>query len=35
MKYMWRWPHKNGSKDVRKAIWYMVDLVKRLEAEGR
>ena len=26
---------KNGSKDVRKAIWYMVDLVKRLEAEGR
>jgi hypothetical protein len=34
-KYMWRWPNKNGSKDVKKAIWYMINLAKRLEAEGR
>jgi len=35
MKYMWRWKHKNGAQDVKKAIWYMMDLAKRLEAEGR
>ena len=34
MKYMWRWKHKNGAQDVKKAIWYMMDLAKRLEAEG-
>jgi len=35
MKYMWRWKHKNGAQDVKKAIWYMMDLAKRLEAEGK
>ena len=33
MKYMWRWKHKNGIEDVKKAAWYCVDLVKRLEKE--
>jgi hypothetical protein len=31
LKYMWRWKHKNGVQDVKKAIWYMMDLAKRLE----
>jgi len=35
IKYMWRWKHKNGAQDVKKAIWYMMDLAKRLEAEGK
>ena len=33
IKYMWRWKHKNGVEDVKKAAWYCVDLVKRLEKE--
>ena len=33
IKYMWRWKHKNGIEDVKKAAWYCVDLVKRLEKE--
>ena len=33
MKYMWRWKHKNGVEDVKKAAWYCVDLVKRLEKD--
>ena len=23
IKYMWRWKHKNGAEDIRKAIWYL------------
>ena len=33
IKYMWRWKHKNGVEDIKKAAWYCVDLVKRLEKE--
>ena len=33
IKYMWRWKHKNGVEDVKKAAWYCVDLVKRLEKD--
>ena len=33
IKYMWRWKHKNGVEDVKKAAWYAVDLVKRLEKD--
>ena len=33
IKYMWRWKHKNGIEDVKKAAWYCVDLVKRLEKD--
>lgn len=35
IKYMWRWKHKNGIEDVKKAVWYGVDLVKRLEKESK
>lgn len=31
-KYIWRHKHKNGAKDIRKAVWY---LTKWLELEGR
>lgn len=30
-KYIWRCEHKNGTEDVKKAIWY---LNKFLELEG-
>ena len=33
IKYMWRWKHKNGIEDVKKAAWYCVDLAKRLEKD--
>lgn len=23
LKYVWRWQHKNGAEDLRKAIWYL------------
>ena len=29
MKYVWRWPHKNGAEDIEKAI----DCLQKLLAE--
>ena len=29
MKYVWRWPHKNGAEDIEKAI----DCLRKLLAE--
>lgn len=31
IKYLWRWKHKNGTEDLRKAIWYIERLIARLE----
>ena len=31
LKYLWRWPSKNGLEDLRKARWYLDRLIKRLE----
>ena len=32
LKYLWRWPIKNGLEDLRKARWYLDRLIARLEA---
>lgn len=32
IKYMWRWKHKNGAEDVKKAIWYLKRLLASLSS---
>jgi hypothetical protein len=29
IKYLWRTDHKNGVEDLRKAIWYIEDEIKK------
>lgn len=31
IKYMWRWRHKNGIEDLRKARWYLDRLIEMTE----
>ncbi len=31
LKYLWRFQHKNGLEDLKKARWYLEDAVKELE----
>jgi len=31
MKYLWRWKHKNGVEDLKKAVWYIQRLITKLE----
>lgn len=31
IKYIWRWKHKNGVEDLRKAGWYLDRLIKAQE----
>jgi hypothetical protein len=31
IKYLWRWKFKNGKEDLKKAIWYITHLIKKLE----
>ena len=33
IKYIWRWKHKNGSQDLRKAQWYLNKLIDLQEAQ--
>lgn len=33
IKYLWRFDKKNGIEDLKKARWYLEDLIKQLEAE--
>ena len=33
IKYVWRYRNKNGTKDLKKAKWYLETLIKDLEAE--
>lgn len=28
IKYLWRWKRKNGTEDLRKAVWYINRLIK-------
>ena len=28
LKYLWRWKHKNGVEDLRKAQWYINRLIE-------
>lgn len=34
VKYIWRWKHKNGIEDLRKAEWYLHRLMQELEKDG-
>lgn len=34
MKYIWRWKHKNGVEDLRKAQWYLDRLVNNLDSKN-
>lgn len=31
IKYLWRWKHKNGVEDIKKAIWYLQRMVDSQE----
>jgi hypothetical protein len=33
LKYLWRWPNKNGIQDLKKARWYLDRLIKEEEAK--
>lgn len=34
IKYVWRWKHKNGVTDLRKAQWYLNKLIDLQEAQN-
>ena len=31
LKYLWRYRYKNGSEDLKKAQWYLNNLIKEVE----
>lgn len=31
IKYLWRWKHKNGVEDLKKAVWYITHLIEELD----
>lgn len=31
VKYLWRFQHKNGLEDLRKARWYLDDIIQSME----
>lgn len=31
IKYLWRWRHKNGIEDLKKAIWYLQRMIDKQE----
>jgi hypothetical protein len=33
VKYLFRWKHKNGVEDVKKAVWYLNRLIAHLEKQ--
>lgn len=33
IKYLWRWKHKNGAEDLKKAQWYINRLIERTEKD--
>lgn len=35
IKYSWRWKLKNGVEDLKKAAWYLMKLIKRLDPNWR
>lgn len=35
IKYILRWPHKNGLEDLKKARWYLNDLIDTIEKENK
>ena len=35
LKYLWRWKHKNGLEDLRKARWFLDHLIQHVEGHER
>ncbi len=33
VKYVWRYEMKGGIEDLKKAVWYLQDLIKKLETK--
>lgn len=33
IKYLWRWKHKNGVEDLRKAAWYIDRLISIVQTQ--
>ena len=33
VKYLWRWYHKGGLEDLKKAQWYLNDTIKEFEVK--
>lgn len=33
IKYLWRWKHKGGVNDLKKAVWYINRLIQKLEGK--
>jgi len=31
IKYLWRWNEKGGKTDLRKAMWYINDMIAEIE----
>ena len=34
IKYLCRWKKKNGVQDLKKAMWYLTNLINHLEKEN-
>lgn len=34
IKYILRWPNKNGLEDLKKAQWYLNELIKEVEYDN-
>tara|TARA_Y100001938_G_C8050430_1_gene411388 strand:+ start:772 stop:1083 length:312 start_codon:yes stop_codon:yes gene_type:complete len=35
MKYLWRYRYKNGAEDLKKAQWYLNELISVVEDENK
>ena len=35
MKYLWRYRYKNGAEDLKKAQWYLSELISVVEDENK
>lgn len=35
VKYLWRYRHKNGLEDLKKARWYLERLIAEVEETGK
>ena len=33
IKYLWRWRHKNGVEDLKKAAWYIQRMIDEFDAK--
>lgn len=31
IKYLWRWTHKGGVEDLKKASWYIEHMISKIE----